>query len=103
MEKKIVCLTPSLKGFVENIGKIEGITMEESSLSTNVSDIVLFTGSILDKAEIDYRNITQTKGHYFTILTVDIKLNEVDFYWLVNTRVVYKSELINILLSQDNF
>ena len=99
MEEIRVCLTPSLRGFYENVGEIKGLELRESTLNTKKGDIVLFTGSILDKSEIDYRKITQTVGEYYTVLPSYIKLKEVDSYWFNNTMVVHKEELHKILAS----
>jgi len=99
MEERRVCVTPSLRGFYENVGEIEGLELRESTLNTKKGDIVLFTGSILDKSEIDYRQITQTVGKYYTVIPSRLKLEEIDIYWFKNTVVVHKEKLHKLLAS----
>ena len=96
-EKKIECLTPSLRGFYENVGKIEGVTLKKTTFVKKENEIVLFTGSILDKSEIAYRNITQTKGIYYTVLPMNVKLDEVEAYWFKHTTVCYKKNVLTLI------
>ena len=56
VKKEIVCFTPSIRGLIENIGYLENVKLQATTLDTKSGETVLFTGSILDKSEIDYRN-----------------------------------------------
>jgi len=99
MDKKIKLYTPSLRGFYENIGQMEGIDLKETKLDTRPGEIVLFTGSILDKSEIDYREITQSQGEYYTVIPDGMKKSDIDHYWIKHTTVIHRSNLINYLTS----
>ncbi len=98
--KHIKIFTPSIQGFYENAGKLEKIQLYRTTLNTKSGEIVLMTGSILDKSEIDYRNLTNTIGYYYTVIPNTIKFSEIDGYWFKYTKVVYKSEIENILLEK---
>lgn len=95
MKKKII-QTPSTRAFYELIGSLEELELQESKLDTKTGDIVVLTGSILDKSEIDYRNITKTQGIYYTLIPDHYNKKEIDDYWHKYTRVLYKYEFIRL-------
>ena len=102
MDEKNKILTPSLRGFYENIGRLKGIKLYESKLNTCLGDIVLFTGSILDKSEIDYREITMSQGKYYTVIPDGMNKEDIDEYWIRYTTVLCKSEAIQYLVGFKN-
>jgi len=95
MKKKTI-LTPSTRVFHELIGILEDIELKESTLDTKAGDIIVLTGSILDKSEIDYRNITKTQGIYYTLIPEHYNKKEIDDYWHKYTSVLYKYEFIRL-------
>ena len=97
MKKEIICFTPSIRVFIENIGCLENVKLKATTLDTKMGEIVLFTGSILDKSEIDYRNLTKSWGRYYTVIPTSLEKSEVDTYWHKHTTVVYKDELLGFL------
>jgi hypothetical protein len=98
MKKKKI-YTPSLRAFYENVGQLQGIELYESTLDTNTGEIVLLTGSILDKSEIDYREVTMSRGIYITVVPDHIDKSDIDDYWFKYSIVVCKSKLIDFLYS----
>ena len=103
---KIKRCTPNLRALSENVAFNTGnIEVVVSSLDTQKDDVVLFTGSILDKSEIDYRSVTNTVGKYFTVIPDDMNENEVDSYWKIQTIILTKGEAEHFLsdMQIDNF
>ncbi len=91
--EKVKVFTPSIIGFYENIGRLKDIRLYETTLDTKFGEIILFTGSILDKSEIDYRRLTMSRGRYFTVIPECRKKEDVDKYWHMKTEIVYKLEV----------
>jgi hypothetical protein len=82
---------------IENIGFLEYVKLQATTLDTISGETGLFTGSILDKSEIDYRNLTKSRGKYYTVIPTSLEKSEVDIYWHKHTTVVYKDELLGFL------
>ena len=105
MINNFVLLTPSQRDLYNNIGLSRVIPLENTTLQTSKEDIVLFTGSISDKAEINYRTLTNTTCTYITIIPDEMSENEIDSYWFTHTIVLQKSLAETLLRAEkvDNF
>jgi len=73
---------------------------EIDSFDCSAGDIVLFTGSIIDKSEIAYRQLTNSVGQYFTIIPDSMDESNVDIFWKTNS-IVIKESFANEVLSHE--
>ncbi|MFA7047610.1 MAG: hypothetical protein WC170_08000 [Bacteroidales bacterium] len=73
---------------------------DSSSLQNSSNDFLLFNGSIIDKSEIEYRNLMGEQATYFTIIPNDLDESSVDSFWHMNT-IVLKESVANEVLSTD--
>lgn len=97
----IKVFTPSVQAFIKNIGLVKNVELCETTLNGSSDDIVLFSGSLLDRAEINYRELTNCIGVYMTVVTDDIDIDDVEKYWFENSNVVYKHELEKLLNQKE--
>ena len=94
-EQKI--FTPCVRSFVSNVGDIEGVELFNTSLTCYSNEIVLLTGSILDRAEVDYRQIMNCTSLYITVIKGSDDLKDMNTYWTDISIVVTKNELLILL------
>ena len=73
---------------------------ESTSTEASEQDILLFTGSIIDKSEIHYRELMNKEALYFTIIPDDFDEENVDSFWHMHT-IVLKESFANEVLSSD--
>ena len=69
-------------------------------LEPSKKDILLFTGSIIDKSEIHYRELINKEALYFTIINDDINEQDIDPFWHIHT-IILKESFANQVLSLD--
>jgi len=73
---------------------------ESTSTEASEQDILLFTGSIIDKSEIYYRELMKKEALYFTIIPDDFDEENVDPFWHMHT-IVLKESFANEVLSSE--
>jgi len=73
---------------------------ESTSTEASEQDILLFTGSIIDKSEIYYRELMKKEALYFTIIPDDFNEENVDSFWHMHT-IVLKESFANEVLSSE--
>ncbi len=82
--------TPYLYALDRSIGKLENVDVTDKIVDYSKDDIVLFTGSLLDKSEIAKRDILGKRATYVTVVPDDYS-GEIDIFWQANTLLMPKS------------